>query len=61
MKKPDAVLRELGQLYDFQREIAKFRLKERPRSAKAAAPDPKAAASGPKAAATVPHSEAAAR
>jgi len=30
MKKPDAVLRELGQLHDFHRELRKFRLKQRP-------------------------------
>lgn len=35
MKSPDAVFRELGQLYDFYREIAKFRLmdKEKPGAA----------------------------
>lgn len=27
MKSPDVVFRELGQLYDFYREIAKFRFK----------------------------------
>jgi len=27
MKKPDVVLRELGQLYDFRRELAKFHFK----------------------------------
>jgi hypothetical protein len=39
MRNPDAVLRELGQLYDFQKELAKFRFKMRPTSNKAAAPD----------------------
>jgi|GEM_PF-2431231 len=29
MKKPDVVLRELGQLYDFQKEIEKFRFREK--------------------------------
>ena len=28
MKNPDAVLRELGQLYDFYKEIARFRMKK---------------------------------
>ena len=27
MNKPDAVLRELGQLYDFYRELKKFKVK----------------------------------
>ena len=43
MKNPDAVLRELGQLYDFQRELAKFRFKKKPKSNRAAAPDRKTA------------------
>jgi len=32
MKNPDVVLRELGQLYDFQQELAKFRFRKRPKS-----------------------------
>jgi hypothetical protein len=28
MKSPDVVFRELGELYDFYREIAKFRFKD---------------------------------
>ena len=39
MKNPDIVLRELAQLYDFQKELAKFRFRERPKSNKAAKPD----------------------
>jgi hypothetical protein len=39
MKNPDAVFRELGQLFDFQRQLAKFRFRKRHKSNKAAAPD----------------------
>lgn len=39
MKKPDAVLRELGQLYDFRKELAKFRFKGKGKPIRAAAPD----------------------
>ena len=28
MKNPDKVLRELGQLYDFNKEIARFRIRD---------------------------------
>ncbi len=28
MKNPDTVLRELGQLYDFNKEIARFRIRK---------------------------------
>ncbi len=41
MKKPDAVFRELGQLYEFQKEIAKFKLRDRTTT------DSRSAASGP--------------
>lgn len=43
MKKPDAVLRELGQLYDFQKELVKFRFRKKRESNKAVAPAPEAA------------------
>jgi hypothetical protein len=53
MKNPDAVLRELGQLYDFQQEVARFRFRKKTKSNKAAARDrrtarlvPRSAASG---------------
>jgi len=39
MKNPDAVLRELGQLYEFQQQLAKFRFRKKPASNKAAAPN----------------------
>ena len=39
MKKPDAVLKELGQLYDFHRELSRFRLKQKREPNKAVAPD----------------------
>jgi len=39
MKKPDAVLRELGQLYDFRKELAKFRFKGKGESNRTGAPD----------------------
>jgi len=39
MRKPDAVLRELGQLYDFYRELAKFRFKGKGKPNRAVAPD----------------------
>ncbi len=29
MKKPDVVLRELGHLYEFYRELAKFRFRDK--------------------------------
>ncbi len=39
MRNPDAVLRELAQLHDFQKELAKFRFSKRSRYNKAATPD----------------------
>ena len=39
MKKPDAVLRELGQLYDFQKELSKFRFRDRQKPSEDAAAD----------------------
>ena len=50
MKKPDAVLRELGQLHDFYRELAKFRFKNEQKS-KAVAPDRETASLVPRPAA----------
>jgi len=38
MKKFDAVLRELGQLYDFRRELTEFRFKNKRKAKKVAAP-----------------------
>ena len=32
MKNPETVFRELGQLYDFQRELAKFRFRDKRKS-----------------------------
>jgi len=34
MKSPDVILNELGQLYDFYKEIAKFKLKRKESSEK---------------------------
>jgi hypothetical protein len=36
MKRADDTLRELGQLYDFQKELARFRLRPKAESSKAA-------------------------
>lgn len=43
MKNPDVVLREIGRLYDFQKELVKFRFRKRSRSNKAIARDRKTA------------------
>ena len=48
MNKPDTVLRELGQLYEFYRELRKFRLKHRPEPNKVAALDRQAATPRPR-------------
>jgi hypothetical protein len=40
MRDPDAVLRELGRLYDFQKQLAKFRFTGSPKPSKDTAPDP---------------------
>lgn len=42
MSASEFVLRELGQLYDFRKELAKFRFREGPKSDKAVARDRKA-------------------
>ena len=39
MKKPDAVLRELGELYDFHRELRRFRFRQGREPDQVAAPD----------------------
>jgi hypothetical protein len=52
MKNPDAVLRELGQLHEFQQELARFRFRKTPKSNKAAAPDRKTAPLAPRSAAS---------
>lgn len=36
MKNPDVVLRELGQLHDFRRELAKFRFSKTIKASRAA-------------------------
>ena len=51
MKRADDTLRELGQLYDFQKELAKFRLRPKPESNEAVAPDRRTAPPVPNSAA----------
>ena len=38
MRSPDVVFRELGQLYDFYREIAKFKIGDKPDTRRGRAP-----------------------
>jgi hypothetical protein len=47
MRKADDTLKELGQLYDFQKELARLRLRPKPESDRAAAPDRKTASHVP--------------
>jgi hypothetical protein len=47
MKSPDVVFRELGQLYDFYREIAKFRVVDKEKPSASPTRDPQPAPASP--------------